>query len=257
MSASAINLPEPDVWEPAHLQLIAFPTSPACDVEQTWWQDITGDRPEESARKRQERMDQGVFQGSSLALSADVLRFVWIVAPVATPTALLENPIPTLGPCRQAFESFELIMRRWLDMSLPKIKRIAFAVKLTQPAKDRETGYRVLAQYLHDFRLDPDSTDFQYRINRKRPSRTGIPGLLINRLMTWGVLKVAIQARMGIPGSGEEMAASPVEAHFCSLDLDVNTIHEFSGEIPHAALGAVFSELVQLAIEIAKDGDIK
>jgi hypothetical protein len=103
-------------------------------------------------------------------------------------------------------------MTRWLELDLPTIKRISFAGKLIQRMPDRDSGYRRIAEYLPDVRLDPESTDFLYRVNRKRLSNSGTPDLLINRLSTWSVMKVTVQARGRVPGSGEVIDAPSAEA---------------------------------------------
>ena len=42
MSANAERPPAPDVWRTQYLRLIAFPQQPQFDVDQNWWQDLTG-----------------------------------------------------------------------------------------------------------------------------------------------------------------------------------------------------------------------
>ena len=52
----------------------------------------------------------------------------------------------------------------------------------------RELGYRELGRFLPAVRLDEDSSDFSYQINRPRRS-TVIPELSVNRLSKWSVGK--------------------------------------------------------------------
>ncbi len=256
--SESTSLPPVDAWQPMNLQAIAFPNVPASSYQQEWWQDLAGSQPEESVRKRQERTDQGSYQGHSLTLSADLLRFVWNLAPLTPPEKLLEDPTPTLGPFTKALESFLGLMSRWVGLpNLPGIKRLALAARLIQKVADRESGYRLLGLYLPDVRLDPESTDFVYRINRKRPSRSEIPGMFINRLMTWQVLKVQTQMRGNLVGTVEMIESPVTEIALCCLDIDMNTIHEFSGEIPPSSLSVLFGELSDLAVEIATKGDTR
>src|SRR5262249_11243790 len=160
MDASATSVPAANAWQPMHLHLVAFPVTLACDIEQDWWQDLTGQRPEESIRKPQERLDRGGFQEFALALSADLHRLTWTMSPRVSSSTLAENPTPTLGPFGDVSTQFLQLMRQWLGRPLPQMKRIAFAGRLIQRVADNASGMQRLARYLPDVRLDLESTDF-------------------------------------------------------------------------------------------------
>jgi hypothetical protein len=59
-----------------------------------------------------------------------------------------------------------------------------------------------------------------------------------------------------------QLASVPIEhsvspRYFaCRLELDINTLPEFQGELERAQLSSLFHELVDLAVEIANQGDI-
>jgi len=148
-------------------------------------------------------------------------------------------------------------MCRWLRANAPALRRIAFAGKLIQRVPNRKSGYNLLGRYLHDVGVDPESMDFQYRVNRKRLSRSGIQGLFINRLTTWTVAKFTVQATARLPGTTTETVSAPTEVDVCALDLDINTVHEFPDELPQHELQNLFQELTDLGAEIARCGDIR
>jgi hypothetical protein len=41
-----------------------------------------------------------------------------------------------------------------------------------------------------------------------------------------------------------------------SLEMDINTIAEYKDVLPHEQLLSIFDELVEMGIEIAREGDI-
>jgi hypothetical protein len=244
--------PKVDGWEPTHLQLIAFSVIPASDIKQSWWQDLTGAEPEEAIRKRNERTDRGKFQGRSLILATDILRINWTVAPHIEPEDFLENILPTLGPMEESCDWFANLMQGWLRENPPALKRLAFVAKFIRRVEDNVSAYRLLKQILN-LDLDDESADLIYRINRKRLSQTGIADLTINRVVTWSAIRALAQAQvLGTEGSQQ---ISPAFA--CSIDVDINTSHEFNGEIPQIRLPELFRELVELGIEVVKRGDVR
>lgn len=258
MSAMAPLLPDPSRWQAQYMRLIAFPTEPHASVEQQWWQDLTGLEVESSLRKKHERADTGLFQGVSLALEIDLLRVVW----TASPRIDAGNPpeqLPTLGPFLERREWFQELMSRWLQHHCPPIKRLAFASELIHPVDDHRSAYLLLDQYLRKIEVDPDTSDFLYRINRRTPSSTGIPNLFINRLTTWTAGQYTIEIRAGLAGqqwAEADRAIIQKKQYFCALALDINTIPDFPGGVlPHDELSRIFNELVNLGVAIATQGD--
>jgi hypothetical protein len=258
MADPAVSVPIATEWEALQLQLIAFPTLPATDIRQEWWQELTGTQPEESVRKRQERLDQGPFDGRNLLLSADLLRFAWIVVPRLDPERLLETPLPTVGPFEESCDWFVALVDRWLAEFCPEVKRLGFVAKLARRTDDHASGYQELGRWLRGFEIDPESTDFLYRINRKRPSQVaGAGGLRLNRLSTWVVGKFSgqVSAQMlSSPATRTEVSLR--DTYACVADLDINTPAERQEALPRDIVLPLFHELVGLAKEIAREGDV-
>jgi hypothetical protein len=146
-------------------------------------------------------------------------------------------------------------MVRWLEGLDRPIKRLAFAGVLVQPAQDRRSAYERLNQYLQWVEIDPDSSDFLYRINRPRQSRSGVAGLTINRLATWGAMTFTRHRQIMLAGSPYTQQQTRSESHACMLEFDVNTSGERQDPLPREQLGSVFGELVDLTLGIAREGD--
>jgi hypothetical protein len=104
-------------------------------------------------------------------------------------------------------------------------------------------------------KLDAEgSSDFLYRINRRRLSQSGIENLQINRLSTWSVARAEYQAfALESGGIPRVIRGEPIFA--CRVELDVNTAAEFEGKLlPDQSL-KIFTELIELAHEILLEGD--
>jgi len=247
-------------WRAQHLQLISFPQESQLAVEQNWWADLTGNSEVESTRKKGARTDSGAFDGNALQLNIDLLRTLWIMSPILdlTNAERPEGP-PEIGDFASCRDKFSQLMEHWLTEFCPPINRLAFAATLIQWTNSREESYKLLDRYLPVVEVDPESTDFQYRINRKRTSTTDVSGLVVNRLSTWASIKVSIGGMRVVMAGGATATANTAEGEFtgCQLQLDINTEPNREGQLPHNRLPQIWRELVALGSEIASRGDIR
>jgi hypothetical protein len=258
MSANADQPPAPDAWRVQNLRLIAFPSQPQFATQQHWWRELTGAEPENvlERRPKQEKEESGPLQGATLSLGIDLLRIQWTVSPRLDAENLnIMDQLPVIGPFGERKDWFRGLMERWLP-HCPPINRLAFAGTLLQPVDDHPAGYRMLDRYLRWLEIDPHSSDLVYRINRPRPSTTGVAGLRINRLSTWTVAKFTVVMRV-LEGAHPEQQLFPGEKFACALELDINTTPDFQGLLPSNDLTRVFAELVESGIEIATRGDAR
>jgi hypothetical protein len=257
MSREAPPPPDPTVWQAQYLRLIAFPVQPAFDYSRGWWRDLTGADPQTSTekRQRQEREDSGPYAGIELSLAVDLLRVQWTAA-LALDLANPPSGVPSIGPFLARRDWFRDLMAPWLNALDRPIKRLAFAGALVTPVDDRRSAYERLNQYLRWVDIDPGSSDFLYRINRPRPSNSGVTGLTINRLTTWGAMVFTLQRGVLIMGDpaihhhdrGPELFATLAE-------LDINTSADRQEGLPRERLGQIFTELTDVALDIASHGD--
>ena len=240
-------------WHALNLELIAFPVEAVPDQDQDWWRDLTGERGE-SLRRSTSRVDSGAFRGVAFRLELDLLRIRWAIGKLVAQDAEVLTSAPDIGPYQEAVEWFAPVMGEWLRTSAPPLKRLAFAGKVIRWTGSREESYAVLADCLRDsVKVDPQSREFQYRVNRPRSSAMGIEDFNINRLCTWSAvtLNVTVQATTG---STTRQLERPWDG--CLLQLDINTPVDRAIPIPPDRLVAAWEELVSLGNEIAIRGDI-
>jgi hypothetical protein len=251
------TMPAVDSWQVESMRLTAFPAEPMKTEGQSWWADLVGYDPETvvSRAKAGQYRAEGEFEGRRLSLNNQLERIDWHLAAAAKQSEEELASLPLAGPFPEVLGSFSKIANGWLGLS-PAITRLAFGGVLLQPVEDRRFGYVQIGRYLPSVTLDPDgSSDFLYQINRPRPSKVGVEGLRINRLMKWSVLmfgqfRMTLQRRM-ITTVGLDHGDSA-----CRLELDINTAPDFEGVLPTDKLMGIFGELVALAGEIAAKGDI-
>jgi hypothetical protein len=240
-------------WKAQSLRLTAF-LSPSAQVgEQDWWKVLTGELPDStiSQPKIGVQKQEGKFKSEKiegqLVLSVQISRIDWQLTPLDMP----ESGFPTIGLFSDAMDSFSELMQRWLEIA-PPIQRLALGAVLRQNTINAQEGYENLSKYL-TFRLDKDSSEFLYRINRPRKSQN-IADLLINRLSTWSVDLLA--GFVLSPNEPIRYSLKPAEFAL-SLELDINTSADFSGELTPDKSPEILQELVNLSQEIAEEGDIK
>lgn len=242
-------------WLTQRLRLTAFP-SPTADVApSTWWRDVLADSPEhhQEQPKRGLLMDTGRFQGGLLALQVHPMRIDWQWSPILSDEVMAQG-IASLGQFRDCHDSFVDAMRKWIAMS-PALNRLAFGAVLFVPAANQQEAQQHLATYVRSVRLDPEAHDFSYRINRRRMSRSGIPGLLINRLSTWSVGATQLSEVEVVASQTAPRVTTAAPITISQLELDISTAPDFKQVLPQEALPHLLDELVQLALEIARDGD--
>jgi hypothetical protein len=79
--------------------------------------------------------------------------------------------------------------------------------------------------------------------------------LYINRLSTWAV-RASGEAELSVGLASAQITVSPT-SHACHLELDINTTQEFPRELCAKESLIVFRELVNLGLEIVREGDTK
>jgi hypothetical protein len=257
----SVEHPPLSAWQVQVLRLTGFP-SPAAPVQpDTWWRDLTNESPE--TRTSQLRTgglkEEGAYGRGKLALAVEPTRVDWLLASV--PDEKLEaGGLHNLGQLTQTLESFQHLMERWFKLkTFPLMQRLAFGAVLLQPKQSLGEGYRQLEIYLSPFlKLDPErSSDFLYRINRRRNSKISINGLQMNRLSTWSVASTSlVEFSVGAVAGGSIRSIPGLTLFACRLELDINTHAEFRGEFSAEHSGQIFQELVELGLEIARKGDI-
>lgn len=218
------------------------------------WREVTGEDPDNSVAKPKtgERLEAGAYGSSQLILHVQSRagRLDWVLSANAAPDALAPS-FPT------AVAGFLPLMTKFTELGrLPTpVNRVAFGAEVLLPVSDAEEGYRVISDYL-PFDLDrTQCSDFSYQINRRRKSLAVEP-LEVNRLTKWSVGKFT-KHNFVLTGEGLAAIAEPESTSFsCRLELDINTVPKADVNVAGDKLVPLTAELVGLASEIIREGDI-
>ena len=240
-------------WLTETIRCTVFPVDPEAVLPD--WEAIAGAAPE--TRKGQPRL--GLINESG-AWGDGGGQLVMETIPGRTHLRVSYNvddgpEVPTLGAAVAELRAFD---QSWL-LALPQLSRIAFGTVLLQPIASREEGYGLLDKYMSAVSVDPGgSQDFLYRINRPRVLDLGEGcSLPVNRMSTWSVRSMEGLLLTGGGGQPKQLQTVRTRYHL-RLELDINTTPEAADRFPTdaAQVVGVFDRLVDLADEIANEGDI-
>lgn len=245
------NKADLSTWQAESLRITCFLGSATEFNSANWWQEVIGEQPENTVVRAREgfRQDEGYVNGRKVLLGVQPIRIDWLMGPNENEGEL------TIGSFQDGLDSFLELISRWFRIS-PPLRRLAFGTVLVLPVDSRESGYKLLGNYLPNVKLDPIGTsDFLYQINRPRNSQLKIPELMINRLTKWSVLKRGL-ARFELSPDARVSLLPSSETVACRMELDINTSAEYKGDLPSDKLINIFNELVDLTKEITLKGDI-
>ena len=245
------NKTDLSTWQAESLRITCFPSSATEFNAANWWQDVIGEQPENTVVRARDgfRQDEGNVNGRKVVLGVQPNRIDWLMGPSEEESGI------TIGSLQDSLDSFLEMMSRWFKIC-PPLRRLAFGSVLALPVDSRKSGYEQIANYLSNVKLDPiGSSDFLYQINRTRNSQLEIPELVVNRLSKWSVAKRGLARFDFLPEARVSLFPSS-DTFSCRLDLDINTSADYKNDLPVDKLTDVFLELVDLAKEIALEGDI-
>jgi len=211
------------------------------------WRHVTGQEPDSSVSKPKsnEKYETGMFNESLLTFGFNrmVGRIDWVLGDAAT-----EDGAPSFAtPYLIRRDVLNEVAKRWLTARCPPTDRIAFGAVVLLPVASSELAYRSLSDYLNFDIHDQGASDLTYQINRPRDS-IAVNGVRINRMTKWS------RARFVKAVRGQE---NPVtDQYYCRAEIDINNQFTPEGSLPHQRLVDLFGEMVQLADEIIRMGDI-
>ena len=245
-----------NAWLAQELRLTAFYSQGQEFDMSEWWAELAGGSPEKEVKdlKTATTTVEGPSGKGSLVLEKNPL-VVNLRYRVETVGSHVINGIPTVGSFEEACEHFVGLSKKLLSIgSFRRVTRLAFGATLNRPADSLEQALAKLVPYLKNVSIDPaNSKDLVYRINRRKPSTGGIDGLYINRLNTWSTVSYLNLATSTLPETPP--SASQLQ-HASQLELDINTPQDFAGDLPFDKLETIFDELVEMGVEIAREGDV-
>ena len=236
-------------WAADHFRLTGFLRG---DVPQdATWRSVTGEDAETSIvdRRLGTSEEQGDYRGFRLAAGTAPGRYDWRIGPQIPAGASPEFPSLPLGTGKEAIDA----VARMVLSQPPVPVRIALGAILYARVESREDGYEKLARLLKSVKLDPAAEDFTFQINWPRQS-TVFPDIKVNRLTTWSV-EQRTPIFIGGP-AGTHVGAG--KAHYrCRVVLDLSTDAKRQESLPKDRVLELWSELGSMALEIAKEGEIR
>jgi hypothetical protein len=239
-------MPSIENWQTQSIRLTVFPSMEKGMEKLPGWEALVGDPPDQITQQpKTDILDElGKFGKGSLSHRVIPGRVDWNYLPLISDQKMMVG-LPEIGPFTEALEEFKPLMIKWLDQCDALI-RIAFGANIFLPVDSHENAYKFLDNHLKSVKIDPETSDFHYQINRKRPSKTLGEQLMINRLSKWRAIKFKLMV--------QEVEA--VESFACALEFDINNVPIEQTTIKKESLADVFCELIDLGIEIASEGDI-
>lgn len=242
-------------WQIESLRATAFPSPDVQFDPKDWWNSVLSEGPESQVdnMKLGTKTTQGTFKGNKLTLTVAPGRVDWNLAPSVQSEQTLISSISLESP-DEPFECFLELILKWLPLS-PVLNRIGLGARAMLQAESKAETYRLLQLYLPAVKLDENSSDLIYRINRPTDSKSGIDGLRINRISTW--MSIMVSSGHFLPDARVGIKAIDLgqRAHACRVDLDINTAGDFQGQLDHDQSALLFRELVESAREILRQGD--
>ena len=245
-----------NTWQAEQLRATAFILPDTLPPEyQSWWENVVGGKPDEERTRPQEGILQqiGTFEGKPLTLASRPGRIDWTLHARMDDQGESPQGFPVIGPFAATLELFRGVINRWLDVC-PSTNRLAFGSTLLKPTANPQAGYKELLQYLPGVQMDfTNASDFLYQINRHRMSRSS-ETLRINRLTKWSVMESGAIGISLNPEGGAILPRGPRQ-FVCRIELDINTVPSRE-TIPNEKAKDLFSELIELGLEIADKGNI-
>lgn len=239
-------------WKLEHLRLTAFPAMPIADGLRHW-HDVVQEEPEQDSKQRQAGVSTYVAEKTvgegvlSLRVERDGEKVDWVLgAPSAfsTPTSS-----PIVGEIQEYLPTFDQIITGFVERAALEAQRLAFGCVLLAPVDSRQEGYAQLDRLLRDVRVDPEASDFYYRINRRRDS--SVIDRPINRVSEWSVARML---NIDVVDGAASNARKGTE-FMTRLRVDVNTAPEVTEPIPVEAQLRLFEEMKDMGWDISKQGD--
>ncbi|HZD55590.1 MAG TPA: hypothetical protein VE136_02610 [Anaerolineales bacterium] len=247
-----------DDWYPETLRLTVFPIiGTQIDPQETFKQ-IAGIPVDELKSDREIGQTTILGRNDNLVLQLVVQpdRIHWAM------TSMKDRPSTdpresSLGNFPEAITKFQPLVQEWLKSELcPELIRIAFGVILLSPVENEIDGFSRLSEYIQSLDIDPHNvSDLMYQINRWRVSKTGNPGIKLNRLNKWSV---SVHQVVGFQLGGVRLNPLLGERNFAiKLELDINTDQSNENSISKDRYRPILNELIELAVEIVEEGDVQ
>ena len=221
------------------------------------WKIVTG---EEEAPVRQTvaglRRLSGKAFGGAMTLGAAAGRVDFVLGVDESSVEENENlKLPIMANWDTTVNQFCRATIPWIEASLSGFNRMALGAVLLKESQSVESAYSELNELLNSVDVDKSRMrDLLYRVNWPRESKT-IPGLTINRITTWSVLRL-VRKLLAMTGSELTPAKGEDFLHAIRLEIDHNTAEARTEPFDRKELIHTYEELASLATENVKKGEL-
>jgi hypothetical protein len=240
-------------WRVLGIRLVVFPSDTGEEPPNVWKDALNGvPDTDESQPKQLTRVQTGPWRGGSLQITITPATIFLVASP-----GLSQEGGPDLEawPAAEVIREFRELTHPWISSAPLQPKRIGFGLNSLLAADDRRAAYQQLQELIPSVAIDPEETsDLFYQINRPVSSRVSNE-LLLNRLMKWSApMFRTLRVQVTAPGNAQTTTAPG--RTFAGLDNDVNTSAERTTPLDQGSLGAIYDELIDLALENLEFGEL-
>ena len=219
------------------------------------WGGLMGSEPEEQrvqgAGAQRVVTQQGPFGTGRIRVEKRLGRTDWYYDAASLPP---NAPGHIATPYAGAERAFSSKMAKWLSLSRPAANRLAFGASLVYLAEDLPACLATVEAMVPLSIGSTDAIDFIYQINRRRPSRTNVTGLQINRLSRWSIVENVMAAVNLQSGASAPRMVVTDKRYACTLTLDINTVADHEAVFPDPV--GLYGELTEMGSEIVARGDV-
>jgi len=251
-------------WRVLNLRLSVFPTQTR-DVSLDDWKLLTGsDSPETQIQQFGMKQLSGSALGG-LSIVASLPGRIDIVLMQRPQITDMSSEFPRgadapifVGDFFKVLAPFREGTSRWLENVGFDVLRVAFGATMLSPCKDRAESYTRLGSLLKSVKVVPQSMrDLTFVVNWQTPSRV-LSGTSLNRITKWAPLEIRgrLEARTASGSPSPAIDAIVVEGPQLELDLSTPAPEQNPAPLPQAPLLPIYEELLELATENARAGEI-
>jgi hypothetical protein len=251
-------------WRVLNLRLSVFlPQTREVGVED-WRQLTSSDAPETQIQQFGMKQLSGPALGAQLVLASLPGRIDIILmqkpqvsgAPAEFPTGA-DAPI-FVGEFFQALAAFREGTSRWLANVNFDVLRVAFGATMLSPCKDRAESYARLGSLLKSVNVIPRSMrDLTFVVNWPTPSQV-LSETSLNRITKWAAMEFRgrLEAQAAPGSTNLAVDTMIVEGPQLELDLSTPAPEQNAAPLSQAKLAPIYEELLKLAAENARAGEI-
>ncbi len=241
-------------WKVESLRLTVF--HQVSDPPRGLWEKLMGSAPDSRDEKPKLGVssEQGSATGNSLILQTQRGRLDWLFMPMPPPPNIHTNEVASLLSVEDSIKLFDQALLTTFSFTRNPT-RLALGVVLFEECSDQRSCTKRIAEHVPGIRdAIIDTTDLIFQVNRIRRSKR-VPHVTINRICNWQVANVLGGNIYVTPTQAPQFQSSAPKS-LAKVTLDINTVAGQTTAISTDNYRKLLSEFVELAHEVAVEGDI-